>query len=514
MKKFFLANKYPVLAAVAALAFLFSAFDWFSSDECSPSNRGPFDGKVLYTCTVKAVAEIHRGNIDPKVRQAWLDVWLHRFDNSNLLNDETGTLKAVTDMLMSMNERFDYFYTPADTRQNSIDAEGQIAGIGANIAFVGKTPAALEKLELPKYPTAQALALLRQKYATASNGSRFDKMVVASDPAPGTPAYGAGLKAGDQILEINGAPIDTSADAEALIANVRGPEGSRVTLKILSGAGGKQRTVHLVRQIIKMPAASETDIGDVGVVRIVEFESENTADDVHEAVDKACGVTGAKEPDKGCKANALIIDLRNNPGGRLDLVLNVIQLFVDQGRLVTVNMRNGDHTDSQNYILTENQLSLTLPDGTAQHVKRWIPVHFPLDRPIVVLTNENTASGAEALAEMLQRYRNAIVVGERTVGKGVGQCPVDLPFDYSLFPICMEYSIGDRSVDWVGVTPDVEVAAGDGAADLQMARALEVAHNPSAFAAGKSNVDLTSIMKQRKAEFTDAQEKMRALLGL
>ncbi|MFN8555350.1 MAG: S41 family peptidase [Candidatus Obscuribacterales bacterium] len=514
MKKFFLAHKHAVLAALAALAFLFSAFDWFSSDKCSPSNRGPFDGKVLYTCTVKALAEIHRGNIDPRVRQAWLDVWLHRFDNSNLLDDETGTLKAVTDMLMSMNERFDYFYTPADTHQNSIDAEGQIAGIGANIAFVGKTPAALEKLELPKYPTAQALALLRQKYATAGNGSRFDKMVVASDPAPGTPAYGAGLKAGDQILEINGSPIDTSADAEALIANVRGPEGSQVTLKIVTGAEGKRRTVHLVRQIIKMPAASETDIGDVGVVRIAEFESENTAADVHEALDKACGVTGSNESDNGCKANALIIDLRNNPGGRLDIVLRVIQLFVEQGRLVTVNMRNGDHSDSQNYILTKNHLSLTLPDGTAQHVERWISVHFPLDRPIVVLTNENTASGAEALAEMLQRYRNAIVVGKRTVGKGVGQCPVGLPFDYSLFPICMEYSIGDKSVDWVGVTPDVEVAAADGATDLQMARALEVAHNPSAFAAGKSNVDLTSIMKQRKAEFADAQEKMRALLGL
>lgn len=514
MKKFSLVKKHPVLAALGALAFLFAVFNWFSFDECSPSNRGPFDGKVLYTCTVKAVAETHRGNTDPQVRQAWLDVWLHRFDNSNLLDDETGTLKAVTEMLMSMNERFDYFYTPADTRQNSIDAEGQIAGIGANISFVGKTPAALEKLELPKYPTSQALVLLRQKYATASNGARFEKMVVASDPAPGTPAYGAGLKAGDQILEINGAPIDTSADAEALIANVRGPEGSRVTLKILTGAEGKQRTVHLVRQIIKLPAAVETDIGDVGVVRIAEFESENTAVDVHEAVDKACGVTGSKDPDKGCKANALIIDLRNNPGGRLDLVLNVIQLFVDQGRLVTVNMRNGDHTDSQNYILTENQLSLTLPDGTAQDVKRWISVHFPLDRPIVVLTNENTGSGAEALAEVLQRYRNAIVVGTRTVGKGVGQCPVGLPFDYSLFPICMEYSIGDKSIDWVGVTPDVEVAAGVGDSDAQMDRAVEVAHNPSAFALAKSRVDLTSIMKQRKAEFSDAQEKLRSLLGL
>jgi C-terminal peptidase prc len=513
MKKFPIITKHPMLTLLVVLVLVVQVYKWFTYDECSPENKGPFDGKVLYSCTVEAVANYHRGNKDPSVRAAWLHDWSHHFDNSNLLRDEKGTLKAITEMLMSMNERFDYFYTPEVTRINSINAQGQIAGIGAQIEFTGTTPGALDKLELPEYPTAQAIVLLRDKFGTPDKGNAFEKMIVAVDPEPGTPAFIAGLKAGDRILEINGHPVDTNMDENELIEKVRGPVGSRMTLKIETASDKTLKTLHMVRQIINLPVASAKQIGDVGVVKIDEFESDNTPVDVHAAVDMVCGNSEAEESATGCKSNALIVDLRNNRGGRLDFVLEVAQLFVDKGNLATVKMRNGNHTENQNYLLTADNLSLVISDREPVKVPRWTGVHFPLDRPIVVLVNEHTASGAEALAEMLHTYRNAIVVGKRTVGKGVGQCPMELPFNYSLNPICMEYAIGDRSIDWVGVSPDVEVAtAGD--SDNQLAKAIEIAHNPAAIERSAGTEDLAAIAKQRKTEFKQAQAKLRELLGL
>jgi len=368
--------------------------------------------------------------------------------------------------------------------------------------------------DMPEYITDQALSLLKDKFNPVTKLTNTTHLIVAEDPKDGTPAFNAGIKAGDELLKLNGTSI-VGMDLSQLTDKVRGPAGSRLTLTINSAAEHKMKILNLMRQVIKLPVAQGSTLGDLGVVKIDEFESLNTANDVHHAVDAACGRTETDSVETPCKAKGLIIDLRNNRGGRVDYVLEVSELFLDTGDLLTIHMRQGNNMSKQTFVLAKDDIVVTMPDGSVQQGKRWTEPEFPSDRPIVVLVNKYTASGAEALAEMLQANKRAVVVGQRTRGKGVGQCPLELPFGYSIMPICMEYSVAGKSVDWVGVTPNLVVdQMSDGTEDLQMNKAVEIAHNPALAADTTVPEDLDAVMKQRKAAFELSQQKIRQLLHL
>ena len=223
-------------------------------------------------------------------------------------------------------------------------------------------------------------------------------------PLVGTPAYRAGLMAGDQILEINGEATE-GITLEKAVHKLKGEAGSDVTLTVLHPDQAEKVTITIRRETIRVSTVlgdrhQEDDRWDfmldpqaqVGYIRITAF-SRGTAGELREALEelKKLGLRG------------LILDLRFNPGGLLSSAIEVSDLFVSQGRIVSTEGRNSP----------ERAWDATEP-GTFEGF------------PMVVLVNRYSASAAEIVAACLQDHKRAVVMGERTWGKGSVQNVVEL----------------------------------------------------------------------------------------
>jgi carboxyl-terminal processing protease len=223
-------------------------------------------------------------------------------------------------------------------------------------------------------------------------------------PLIDTPAYRAGLESGDAILEINGQTTKGLSIDDA-IKQLKGDAGTSVSLTILHAGSSERQTVSITREWVHI----ETILGDkrngddswdfmldhdkhIGFVRISAF-SRDTAQDLKKAL-----IGLQKEGLKG-----LIIDLRFNPGGLLNTAIEVSDLFVASGKIVSTQGRN-----------TPERVWEAQKDGTFE------------DFPMVVLVNHYSASASEILAACLQDHKRAIVVGERTWGKGSVQNVIEL----------------------------------------------------------------------------------------
>ena len=223
-------------------------------------------------------------------------------------------------------------------------------------------------------------------------------------PMVGTPAYAAGVLAGDIILDIDGKSTEGLTTDKA-VEVLQGQPGTPVKLHVLHEGNDKAETISVTRAIIDVP----TVLGDlrkaddhpdflvdrakkIGYIRITEF-LQNTAADVKTALDelKEQGVKG------------LILDLRGDPGGLLSSAVEVSDLFLDKGTIVSTRGRN-----------TIDKTYEAHKDGD-----------FP-DVPMIVLVNENSASASEIVAAALQDHKRAQVVGQRSYGKGSVQNILDL----------------------------------------------------------------------------------------
>lgn len=483
-----------------------------NAQTCSAKNKGPFDGRVLYACTVTKVAQVHKNLQSASEANAFLAEWLHKYDNDSLLDTEQGTMQALTEMLLSVKARFDYVFTPADAEENDTTVKGQLRGIGASIAIRNSDAVAVaERIQLPKHTTTQLLAFLvlskQYKKPTEALVSDQNPLFVALDPEEDTPAFTAGIKKGDLIYAIDNRQVN-GMSLGAVLDLVRGKPGSKVNLTIVRD--GTKKNLEIVRAMVNMHAASQRKIGDVGYLRINHFESPRVVEDAHSTFDKLCGNDKVEETSQTCDVSALILDLRYNPGGIVDVVALISELFIEQGNLMTIKSREGNGLVDTDITLFADRVHIK--DGSkAQDQRRDFPLHFPKDKKLIVLVDEYTVSGAEALAKMLQELRGAVVVGLQTKGKGIGQCPVELPFGYDARIICMEYLVNGKPVDWVGVTPDVTVAHAAAPAsgvaenqDPQLETALRIARGEQEVlkpdSTNQSDQD-ARIIGQRKKEY-------------
>ncbi len=248
-------------------------------------------------------------------------------------------------------------------------------------------------------------------------------------PIDDTPAYKAGLKAGDIILKINDkATIDMSLDEAVNL--MRGKPGTKITLTIVR-KGQKPFKVNITRGIIKIKSVKAKDIkgyDDIKYIRISSFDK-NVVPSLRKILAKL-----KKEGKKG-----IIIDLRNNPGGLLNQALGTLDLFIDKGILLSQKGR----------VESENEVYKAHYFGTYSNI------------PIVVLVNGGSASASEIVSGALQDHRRAIIVGETTFGKGSVQAILPIDKDEAVrLTVARYYLPSGRTIQARGVVPDVIIHPG------------------------------------------------------
>ncbi len=248
-------------------------------------------------------------------------------------------------------------------------------------------------------------------------------------PIEGTPADKAGLKAGDIILKIDDkSTIDMTLD-EA-VSLMRGKPGTKISLTIVRKGEPKPIKVEIVRDIIKIDSVYAKHIlnEDILYLRVVSFDKK-VVNEVKKFI---------KENEE--KTKGIVLDLRNNPGGLLDQAVGLVDLFVDKGVIVSQKGR----------IESENRVYKAKKSGTYKNI------------PLVVLVNGGSASASEIVSGSLQDHKRAIIVGEKTFGKGSVQ--VILPIDKNeaiKLTIARYYLPSGRTIQALGVTPDIIVHPGE-----------------------------------------------------
>lgn len=256
-----------------------------------------------------------------------------------------------------------------------------------------------------------------------------DGILTVISPIEDTPAYRAGIKAGDQILKIDDKFTKDLTVMDA-VKRMRGTKGTKVTLTIMRDGFERPKDFPLTRDIIQVKSVKFKTLDDgYGYVRIAQFQ-EKTADDLQKALESL------KEANKG-KLSGLVLDLRNDPGGLLDQAVRVAENFLDEGKLIVYT--EGREKDSQ--------MRFTSRKGDKQP-----------NFPIVVLINSGSASASEIVAGALQDHKRAVVMGVQSFGKGSVQTILPLSDNSGLrLTTARYYTPSGRSIQAKGITPDIVV---------------------------------------------------------
>lgn len=303
---------------------------------------------------------------------------------------------AMQGMFNALGDPYSTFLTDAMMSDLSDTTTGRFGGIGLYIS---------KPLPDPKRPEQRLY-------------------VEIVSPIEDTPGWRAGIMPGDQITHIDGEPTEPLS-MDDVLKRLRGEPDSDVTITILRGAGLVfDETVK--RALIEVPTVKRAMLPDgAGYLRIIEFTPQ-TLPRVREALEwfQAQGY------------RSLVVDLRNNPGGLLQSVIQIADLFLDDGVIVSTKSRNR----------YENAVYQAKPD-----------LVVPADMRVVVLINKGSASASEILAGALKDQKRAYLVGENTYGKGSVQQV--LPLGDTGFKLTMSryYTPSDANIDKVGIAPDLEI---------------------------------------------------------
>jgi carboxyl-terminal processing protease len=268
-----------------------------------------------------------------------------------------------------------------------------------------------------------------------------DVLTVVS-PIEDTPAYNAGVKAGDQIIRINGKSTKDITVLDA-VKQLRGPKDTKVTITILREGMAKPKDIELTRSIISIKSVKSRVYDDhIGYIRISAFQ-ERTGDDLKKALRE---IEAKARPLKG-----IVLDMRNNPGGLLHQSVEVSDAFLKSGNIVSTRGR------------AKSMESKTVAKDNGDE-----PIC-----PMVVLVNEGTASAAEIVSGALQDNGRAVIIGTQTFGKGSVQTVIPLEDGAALkLTTAKYYTPKGRSIQAEGITPDIvikQIRPGDEKEDVDNA---------------------------------------------
>lgn len=248
-------------------------------------------------------------------------------------------------------------------------------------------------------------------------------------PYPGSPAEKAGLLSGDLIVKVDGDLIDKIGPAEA-VNRIKGRKGTKVVLGVLRGDWKDAKDFSVERDQIHTPAVlSQVIEPGMVYVKVTQFQ-ERVADDVQKAL---------KDAEKQGPIKSMVLDLRNNPGGLVDEAVEMVDLFIEQGVIVSTRGRG------------EEDVKRARRAGT-----------FP-NFPIVLMINDGSASASEIVAGALQDYKRATILGEPSYGKGSVQNIIALENGGALrLTVAKYYTPNNRPIDPKNsIVPDVFVSPTD-----------------------------------------------------
>ncbi len=303
---------------------------------------------------------------------------------------------AMQGMFDALGDPYSTFLTEAMVNDLNDTTVGQFGGIGL---YINKA------LPDPKAPE-------RRSY------------VEIVSPIEDTPGWRAGIQPGDQITHINGEPTEPLS-MDDVLKRLRGEPGTRVTITILRGASVVFDET-IIRAMIEVPTVKKAMLPDgSGYLRIIEFTPQ-TVVRVREALDWF----------KDQRYNGLVVDLRNNPGGLLQSVIQVADLFLSEGVIVSTKSR----TRAENAVYSARQ-----------------NIVVPKDMPVVVLINRGSASASEILAGALKDNKRAYLIGETSYGKGSVQQVLSLGDTVFKLTMSRYYTPSDANIDKIGIAPDLEV---------------------------------------------------------
>ena len=255
-----------------------------------------------------------------------------------------------------------------------------------------------------------------------------DDLLTVISPVEDSPAWRAGIKAGDRIVKIDH-EVTRDMSLDDAVKKLRGDPGSKVTITILRESDDSVQDFVITREIIHVEDIKDPHIIDdhIGYVRLTEFR-ENSYSELHQALEKL----------KAQGADSLILDLRNNPGGLLDVAIKISEDFLPAGK--TIVSTKGRHS-SEDYIAKSQNNSRVF-----------------LDWPMVVMINEGSASGSEIVAGALRDNKRAVLVGVKSFGKGSVQSVIPLPDGSGLRLTTARYfTPSGVCINGIGITPDVVI---------------------------------------------------------
>ena len=323
--------------------------------------------------------------------QAWQEVNDLYLKNPDISN-QNKMYGAINGLIQSLNDPYTEFFSPADSKQFQEDVAGNFGGIGAEL------------------------------------GANTSSQIVVIAPLKGTPAEAAGLKAGDWIVKINATSTD-GMNVDQAVNLIRGTEGTKVTLTIFRTGWSTTKDFTITRANIKVPTVDFEMKGDVAHISLHSFNQD--ADLLfYQALQKAADAN----------AKAIALDLRDDPGGYLEVAVDLAGYFLKPDTLVVKEI--GRAVPEQDFRSSGN--------GALADV------------PMVVLINGGSASASEILAGALHDDRNIKLVGEKSFGKGTVQQLEDLS-DGSSIKITVAHWVlpSGRILDHDGLVPDYTVSISD-----------------------------------------------------
>ncbi|MTH96356.1 S41 family peptidase [Roseibium sp. RKSG952] len=319
------------------------------------------------------------GDVFERVRSDYVEVP----DDAELIES------AINGMLTSLDPHSSYM-SPKSFRDMQVQTRGEFGGLGIEVTME-------------------------------------DGLVKVVSPIDDTPAFKAGILAGDLITYIDGEQVQGLTLNEA-VEKMRGPVDTDIVVTVRRDGAAEPFDVTITRDIIRIRSVRWREEDDVGYIRVTQF-NEQTYDGLKRAIDEISADIGED------KLKGYIIDLRNNPGGLLDQAIAVSDAFLDRGEIVSTRGRNSDET--QRY----NARAGDLTDG----------------EPVIVLVNGGSASASEIVAGALQDHRRATVLGTRSFGKGSVQTIIPLGANGAIrLTTARYYTPSGTSIQAKGIVPDIE----------------------------------------------------------